>query len=468
MFKKETYIARRAELARKMEGRGLIVLPGHVESPVNYRGNTYHFRQDSTFLYYFGLSVPGLAAVIDTDTGEATLFGNDFTVDDIIWMGPQPRIGDLAASVGVMRTAPFAAFAAGVGEAVARERKVHFLPPYRGETKLLLGTMLPAGAAPSVDLIRAVVSMRDKKSDEEIEQIEEACATGYEMHTLAMSMCHLGVTEREIAGAIEGVSLQRGWGVSFHPIVSQHGETLHNHNHSGVLEAGRMLLVDAGAEATSGYASDFTRTIPVGGRFTARQKDIYDIVLAANNLAFDIATPDVRYVDVHLASARVLVDGLRSLGLIRGSIDDAVAAGAHSLFMPHGLGHLMGLDVHDMEDIGENYVGYDEETPRSTHPSCSACRMGRRLEAGMVVSVEPGIYFVPALIDKWRSSEGAGGGTLGKIAAGFIDFARVESYLDFGGIRLEDDMLITPDGNRLLGARRVPITPDEIAKAVNG
>ncbi|MDR2882423.1 MAG: aminopeptidase P family protein [Alistipes sp.] len=466
MFEKKTYIARRAALVRKMEGRGLVVLPGHVESPVNYLGNTYHFRQDSTFLYYFGLSVPGLAAVIDTDSGEATLFGDDFTVDDIIWMGPQPGITDLAASVGVSRTALFASFTAEVRAAVAKGREVHFLPPYRGETRLLLSGALPAGAAPSADLIRAVVSMRDKKSAEEIEQIEEACAIGYEMHTLAMSMCHPGVTEREIAGAIEGVSLKHGWGVSFHPIVSQHGETLHNHNHSGVLETGRLLLVDAGAEATSGYASDFTRTIPVGGTFTSRQRDIYEIVLAANNLAFDIATPSMRYVDVHLAACRMLIEGLSSLGLIRGSIDDAVATGAHSLFMPHGLGHQMGLDVHDMEDMGEQYVGYDAETPRSTHPSCSACRMGRRLEAGMVVSVEPGIYFVPALIAKWHG----GGGPAN--AAAFIDFGRVESYLDFGGIRLEDDMLITSDGNRLLGTapdgspRRIPITPNEVAVAV--
>jgi Xaa-Pro aminopeptidase len=269
------------------------------------------------------------------------------------------------------------------------------------------------------------------------------------------------VTEREIAGAIEGVALRRGWGVSFHPIVSQHGETLHNHSHDGVLEAGRLLLVDAGAEAVSGYASDFTRTIPVGGRFPARQKEIYDIVLAANNLAFDISTPGVRYVDVHLASSRVIVEGLRSLGLVRGDVDGAVASGVASLFMPHGLGHQMGLDVHDMEDLGERFVGYDDETPRSTHPAASACRMGRRLEAGMVVSVEPGIYFVPALIAKWRG----GGGPVG--AAGFVDFDRVEGYLDFGGIRLEDDMLVTPEGNRLLGTRRIPITTDEVEAAVS-
>jgi Xaa-Pro aminopeptidase len=314
MFSKETYIERRAMLARKMAGRGVILLPGHAESPVNYAGNTYRFRQDSSFLYYFGLALPGLAAVIDTDSGEATLFGDDFTIDDIIWMGPQPSVAELGARVGVARTAPLRALETTLAEAIDRGRAVHILPPYRGETKLMLGRLLPEGFSASEDLIRAVVSMRDKKSAEEIAQIEEACAIGWEMHTLAMRMCRPGVAEREIAGAIEGVALRRGWGVSFHSIVSQHGETLHNHSHDGILDAGRMLLVDAGAEAVSGYASDFTRTIPVSGRFTPRQKDIYDIVLAANNLAFDIATPGVRYVDVHLASTRVIIEGLRSLG----------------------------------------------------------------------------------------------------------------------------------------------------------
>jgi Xaa-Pro aminopeptidase len=445
-------------LAQKMGDAGLILLPGHTESPVNYAGNTYRFRQESSFLYYFGLALPDLAGVIDTATGEATLFGDDFSIDDIIWMGVQPKISELAAQVGITRTAPLSALAEVIAAATSKGRAVHILPPYRGETKLLLNALLPAGFAVSEDLIRAVVSMRDKKSPEEIARIEEAIATGYEMHTLAMRLCRSGVSEREIAGAIEGVALQRGWGVSFHSIVSQHGETLHNHSHDGILQEGRMLLVDAGAEANSGYASDFTRTIPVSGRFSPKQKDIYDTVLAANNHAFDISTPGVRYVDVHLAASRVLLEGLHSLGLVRGSVDDALMAGAHSLFMPHGLGHQMGLDVHDMEDLGERFVGYDDETPRSTHPSCSACRMGRRLQSGMVVTVEPGIYFVPDLIAKWRAERPA--------AAEFVDFARVENYLDFGGIRLEDDMLITSDGNRMLGARRIPITTDEVEAAI--
>jgi Xaa-Pro aminopeptidase len=456
MFSQETYKARRVELTRKMQGRGLLFFPGHTESPVNYPGNTYRFRQDSNFLYFAGLALPDLAAVIDTDSGETTLFGNDFTVEDVIWMGPQPSVAELGARVGITRTAPLADLATAIAAATSKGRAIHILPPYRAETKTLINSLSP-GLEPSEELIRAVVSMRDKKSPEEIAAIEEACATGYEMHTLAMRMCRPGASERDIAGAIEGIALQRGWGVSFHSIVSQHGETLHNHSHDGILETGRMLLVDAGAEANSGYASDFTRTIPVSGKFTSRQKDIYDIVLAANNHAFSISKPGVRYVDVHLAASRVIIEGLHGLGLVRGSVDDAVAVGVNSLFMPHGLGHQMGLDVHDMEDLGERFVGYDDETPRSTHPSCSRCRMGRRLQTGMVVTVEPGIYFVPDLIAKWRAEGGE--------AAKFVDFDKVAGYLDFGGIRLEDDLLVTADGNRLLG-KRIPITPSEVEAAI--
>lgn len=459
MFSCETYSERRKALCSKMQGRGIILLPGHVESPVNYAGNAYRFRQDSSFLYFFGHSIPGLAGVIDTDTGQEWLFGDDFTIDDIIWMGPQPRISELAERVGVKNSVPLSSLVTAIDGAVAKGRPVHILPPYRAETKRLLAGLFGEEAKPSEELIRAVVSLRDKKSAEEIEQIEQACAIGYRMHTLAMSMCREGTPERAIAGAIEGVALQEGWGVSFHPIVSQHGETLHNHNHDGILTKGRLLLVDAGAEAVSNYCSDFTRTIPVGGRFTSKQKDIYDIVLAANEHAFTMAAPGVRFVDVHLASARVLVEGLRSLGLIRGGVEEALAEGVHALFMPHGLGHQMGLDVHDMEDLGENYVGYDSETTRSTHPATRACRMARRLEPGMVVTVEPGIYFIPDYIAKWRSE--------GKWDR-FVDFARLESYLDFGGIRIEDDLLVTATGNCMLGERRIPASTADVEKAVLG
>jgi Xaa-Pro aminopeptidase len=457
MFSKKTYSERRAMLRTKMQGRGLVLMLGHTESPINYPNNAYSFRQDSSFLYFFGLALPDLAGIIDTDTGEDTLFGDDFTVSDIIWMGPQPRVAELAEQVGVAKTATVAALAEVIARAVATGREIHILPPYRGETKLMINSLISGGLHPSQQLIEAVVAMRDKKSAEEIAQIEEACEIGYQMHTTAMKMCAPGDSERQIAGAIEGIAHQGGWGTSFHSRVSQHGETLHNHSHDGILESGRMLLVDAGAEAVSGYASDFTRTMPVSGKFTARQKDIYDIVLAANNHAFEISAPGVRYVDVHLAAARVLVEGLKGLGLVHGDVDEAVAAGVHGLFMPHGLGHQMGLDVHDMEDLGQNNVGYNALTPWSDHPSVRHCRMARALEVGMVVTVEPGIYFIPAYIAQWKKE-----GT----AAEFINYARVEEYADFGGIRLEDDLLVTPTGNRMLGAHRIPITPDEVEEAM--
>ena len=452
MFSKQTYTERRAALMSKIED-GLILLCGNSESPANYTSNQYHFRQDSTFLYYCGLNLPDMAAVLDTQTGQTVMFGNDVTLDDIIWMGPQPSVAELAESVGIQHSAPFSQLRNTLQKAAAKGRRIHTLPPYRSSTKLLLSSLLGSAAEPSSELIRAVVSMRDKKSDEEVEQIEQACHIGYQMHTTAMSMCREGVVERQIAGTIEGIALSLGAGVSFTSIVSQHGETLHNHCYDSVLQNGRLLLVDAGAEAVSNYCSDFTRTIPVSGRFTSKQKDIYNIVYAANRRAFELSRPGIPYRDVHIASGRVIVEGLKDLGLLSGDTDFLVANGAHSLFMPHGLGHQMGLDVHDMENFGENFVGYDDEISRTTDLSASACRMGRRLQKGMVVTVEPGIYFIPAYIEKWKSE--------GRLKDN-IDYARLESYYDFGGIRIEDDMLITEQGNRVLGREHVPETVEEI------
>ncbi len=458
MFSKETYITRRAALRERVTRGGLIILPGNTESPANYPNNTYHFRQDSTFLYFFGLNHADMVGVLDIDTGRDTLYGDDLSMEDIIWTGPQPSVAELGARVGVKDTRPLSGLQEQISQALRKGRPVHFLPPYRAENKLLLGRLL--GISPvalpnyiSVELALAVVSLRDKKSDEEIAEIEHACEIGYRMHTTAMRMCRPGVEEREIAGAIEGVAMQMGAGVSFTSIVSQHGETLHNHNYDGVLESGRLLLVDAGAETTMNYCSDFTRTFPVNGKFTQKQKDVYNIVLAANACTFEVAGPDKMYRDVHLEACRVIVEGLKELGLMRGNTDDALAAGAHALFMPHGLGHMMGIDVHDMEDIGEKYVGYDQETKRSEQLGVSALRMGRRLKPGMVMTNEPGIYFIPACIEKWKN-EG--------LNSSFINFAAAEKYYDFGGIRVEDDLLITPTGNRILGKRRVPVTVEEI------
>jgi Xaa-Pro aminopeptidase len=453
MFAKETYIGRRSALMQKMAGGGVVLMLGNGEASRNYPANVYHFRQDSTFRYFFGVELPDLAGVLDLDSGEAVLLGDDLTMDDIIWTGPQPTIAELGARAGITVTKPLGALAA-----MLKGRKVHFLPPYRAENKLKIAGLL--GMQPdevakniSIELALAVVALRDKKSDEEIAEIEKACEIGYLMHTTAMRMCRPGIVERDIAGTIEGIALAHGAGTSFTSIVSQNGETLHNHYYGNTLSAGRMLLVDAGAETVSGYASDFTRTMPVDGKFTPRQRDIYNIVLAANTRAFELAKPNMLYREVHLEACRVLIDGLKALGLMRGDTAEALAAGAHALFMPHGLGHMMGMDVHDMEDIGEKYVGYDEETLRSTDIGTASLRMGRRLQPGMVMTVEPGIYFVPALIAKWHA-EG--------LNSQFMNYPEIEKFIGFGGVRIEDDLLITNDANRMLGKNRIPVTVEEI------
>ena len=463
MFNKETYIKRRRVLHTKLSG-GLVLMPGNSDSPANYPANQFRFRQDSTFLYYFGLNHPDYVGLIDLDSGEDLLFGDDYSIDDIIWMGPQPSLAEQARQVGIDRTQPLDRLCKRVAAAVAKGRRIHFLPPYRGETILWLSGIL--GIEPSrlpqyasVELAKAVVSMREVKEAVEIEEIEKACEIGGKMHKLAMKMCRPGVVEREIAGAIESVALQQGAGVSFFSIVSQHGETLHNHYHGNTLLSGRLMLVDAGAETTRNYCSDFTRTMPVSGRFTQKQKEIYNLVLAANDRTFELAGPDRFYYEMHNEASLVIAEGLKSLGLMKGNPQDAVAAGATALFMPHGLGHQMGLDVHDMENIGEKYVGSDEETLRSSTPGLSSLRMGKRLKEGMVITVEPGIYFIPALIDKWEA-EGLG--------RDFIRFAKVREYLDFGGIRIEDDLAVTSFGNRLLGNNRPPVTTAQIEESMNG
>ena len=464
MFSKETYIQRRQLLRERVSRGGIILLPGNGEAPRNYPDNAYHFRQDSNFLYFFGIQQPDLVGLLDIDAGEDWLFGDDLSMDDIIWTGPQPTVHELGASVGVTRTGSLAQLQETLTLAIRKGRHIHFLPPYRGDNKLKLCAWL--GLTPdmvahriSVELAIAIVSLRDKKSDDEIREIEEACEIGYRMHTTAMRMCRPGVRERDIAGAIEGLTLEMGDGVSFHSIVTQHGETLHNHSHNGILESGRMLLVDAGAENLMNYCSDFTRTYPVNGKFTPMQRDIYNIVLAANARAFELARPGILYRDVHFAAVRVILEGLSALGLVKGNLDDAVEKGVHALFMPHGLGHMMGLDVHDMEDIGEKYVGYDLETERSNQLGVSNLRMARRLQTGMVMTDEPGIYFIPAYIAKWKN-EG--------LNKEFINFDKLEPYMNFGGVRIEDDLLITETGNRILGKRRIPVTVEEIETFMAG
>lgn len=457
MFETSVYKNRRACLKEKVKS-GLVLILGNGEAPANYTDNTYKFRQDSSFLYFFGLNQPGFAGVIDIDSGDEYIFGNDVDMDDIIWMGPQPSVKDMAARVGVSKTAPFARLADCMKTAISQGRRIHFLPPYRFRNMLLLEELLGIRPAlvknyASLELIKAVVDLRSVKEPCEIEEITKACNIGYEMHTAAMRNCKPGVKEQYIAGLIEGIAASYGSMVSFPVILSQNGETLHNHDHSQILQEGRMMLTDAGAEEVSHYCSDFTRTVPVGGKFLTRQKEVYNIVLAANNKAIEIANPGVTYQYVHLEVCKVLAQGLKDLGLMKGDVNEAVAAGAHALFMPHGLGHMMGLDVHDMEDLGQIYVGYDDETRPIDQFGTSSLRMGRRLQEGFVITDEPGCYFIPALIDQWRAQG---------MHKEFLNYDKIETFKDFGGIRLEDDILIIPGGSRFLGDKRTPITVEEV------
>lgn len=457
MFETSVYKNRRARLKEKVKS-GLVLILGNGEAPANYTDNTYKFRQDSSFLYFFGLNQPGFAGVIDIDLGDEYLFGNDVDMDDIIWMGPQPSVKDMAARVGVSKTAPFARLADCMKTAISQGRRIHFLPPYRFRNMLLLEELLGIRPAlvknyASLELIKAVVDLRSVKEPCEIEEITKACNIGYEMHTAAMRNCKPGVKEQYIAGLIEGIAASYGSMVSFPVILSQNGETLHNHDHSQILQEGRMMLTDAGAEEVSHYCSDFTRTVPIGGKFLTRQKEVYNIVLAANNKAIEIAKPGVTYQYVHLEVCKVLAQGLKDLGLMKGDVNEAVAAGAHALFMPHGLGHMMGLDVHDMEDLGQIYVGYDDETRPIDQFGTSSLRMGRRLQEGFVITDEPGCYFIPALIDQWRAQG---------MHKEFLNYDKIETFKDFGGIRLEDDILIIPGGSRFLGDKRTPITVEEV------
>ncbi|MBP5317272.1 MAG: aminopeptidase P family protein [Bacteroidales bacterium] len=462
MFSRNIYVARRQRLIKSVKD-GILLFLGNSEAPSNYADNQYIFRQDSTWLYYFGIDQPDMAAVIDVESGQETIFGNDVDIDDIIWMGPQPLVASRAEEVGVAGTAPLSELEKVVKAALAKGRKVHFLPPYRYRNMMLLHSLLGIPfdrlkTEASVEFIKAVVEMRLVKEPCEIQQIDIACNLGYAMHMAATQIMKPGMLEQDIVGVMEGVVISGGYMVSFPTILSQNGETLHNHSHHQILTEGRLTVIDAGAEIASHYCSDFTRTLPSGGRFTQQQKEIYTIVSEANNLALGLARPGISYKDVHLAASRLMLQGLKNLGLVKGDVDEAVAAGAAGLFMPHGLGHNMGLDVHDMENLGENYVGYDDTVTRSSQLGLGSLRMARVLKPGNVVTDEPGIYFIPALIDKWKAE-----GT----CKDFIAFDKLDAYRSFGGIRIEDDLLITENGARLLGSKRLPRTVEEVENAMS-
>ena len=462
MFDTKTYISRRRTLSEAMasaapEGkRGIALFLGNVDAPAQYKANAYKFRQDSTWLYYFGLDEPRFAAILDFDSGTETIYADDFSIDDIIWTGPMPSVASLAARAGVSSSAPYEALGEAVSKALKAGRKVHFLPQSRYYNELMLKQL--GLSEPSLELIRAVVRMRLEKDAEEIALLDAACDLGRTMHEIGRDAIAPGVIEQDIVGKMEGYALAKGWGVSFPTILTQHGEIFHNHSHDCTIEPGKLLVIDAGVESNDHYASDFTRTYPTGGRFTPRQRDIYTIVWQCNEFAFSMIRPGVAYRDVHLAVARKMLEGLSQTGLVKGDLDEMVAKGVAGLFMPHGLGHNMGLDVHDMEDLGENLVGYDDDQTRSPQLGLGSLRMARRLRPSNVITDEPGIYFIPALIEKWKAD-----GT----NAEFINFAALRDYYDFGGIRLEDDVLVTPDGARRLGSGRLPIAPDDVEAAMS-
>lgn len=457
LFSKSTYVERRNEL-KKLVGSGLIVLFGNNDSPANYPSNTYKFRQDSSFLYYFGLHRNGLVGVIDVDNDREYLVGDEIDIEDIVWYGSVTSVAEMAEMTGVARTAAMRELPAIVESAKAQGEEVHFLPPYRFDNQIQIIDLLgihpsQQKAAASLKLIAAVVKMRTTKTEEEIAELERAAEIGYEMHTTAMRLCRPGITEQYIGGMVDGIANAYGCMVSFQTIATQHGEVMHGNPSPAKLEAGRLMLVDAGAETNENYCSDNTRTTPVSGVFTQKQKDIYNIVVECHDHVLEVAKPGVKWWDVHFAVCRIITERLQQLGLMKGDVEESLKAGAHAMFLPHGLGHSMGMDVHDMEGLGQVYVGFDNEVRPSTQFGTNALRFGRRLQKGFVVTDEPGIYFIPALIDDWKKN-----GT----NAQFLNFDKIDEYRDFGGIRIEDDVLITDEGCRFIGSKRIPYHVEDV------
>ncbi len=445
MFRKETYINRRQQLAKDIEN-GIIILLGNTESPMNYADNTYRYRQDSSFLYFFGISHPDLVGIIDLDSGEEKIFGDDYTIDHIVWMGNQPTIEDRAKGCGVTNTSPLSALSNDLNKAKSAGRQIHFLPAYRAENKIKLFEYL--GVLPSevdkeasLELVKAIVKQRNYKSEEEIIEIEKAVNTTVDMHLAAMRMAMPGMREAEIAAEVERiVSAEDGY-ISFPVIATINGQTLHNHYHGNSLKEGDLFLLDAGAETSMGYAGDMSSTFPVSKTFSAQQKDIYQVALNSHNKAVSMLKPGIAFKEIYFESAREIMRGMKELGFVKGDIEDAISIGAHAMFFPCGLGHMMGLDVHDMEDLGEQHVGYHNEL-KSTQFGLKSLRLARKLEPGFVLTIEPGIYFIPQLIDQWKNQ---------KQFKNFLNFTKLEEYKNFGGCRNEEDFVITDTGAKLLG-----------------
>ena len=455
MFDSNLYIERRKALAVRV-ATGCVLLPGNDLLGMNYRANEYPFRQDGSFAYFTGLDVPGMCLWMDCDSGREMLFGPDPGMEHTIWSGPAPSLAELAEMAGIAGHGDMDRLVETCRSAVAGGRKVHYLPPYQGDGVLRLSRWLGAGpdeieAGPSRALIDAVVALRSVKGAVEVEEMRRAAALSAEMYADLMACCRPGVKEVELYGRMQGLILSRGSREAFPMILSRRGEVLHNHTRDQILADGDLLLVDSGVCSPLGYASDVTRTLPVGGRFTSRQRDVYEIVLRAQAVGTACIAPGVPFLDCHLAAARIVAEGLSALGLMRGDPAVAVAAGAHALFYPHGLGHMIGLDVHDMESLGEDAVGYDDEFRRSGQFGLSGLRLARRLQSGFTLTVEPGIYFIPALIDQWRGQ---------RRHEEFINYGALDAYRDFGGIRIEDDVLVTEDGAEILSAAIPKTVPD--------
>lgn len=454
MFEAFVYAERRRRLRDAM-GDAVIFIPGHTQAPRNYLANTYEFRQNSHFLYFGGHALPDLALLLTPE--EEILFGNEATVDDIVWTGSVATLQELAHAIGIKRVMPLARL-----PEILQPLEVHYLPLYRAESVLALSNWLgknpkEINANASKRLMAAVAELRLCKEPREVEQIEWALEVSADMYDAALGAMYPGAIEQDVMASMTAAALFHGCTQSFTPIVTIHGEVLHNHAYGHVMTEESLLLVDSGVETPDGYASDITRTFPVSGRFSQRQKEIYEIVLAGQNAAITACRPGVSFAEVHKTACRTMAAGLVELGLLRGHVDDIVEVGAHALFFPHGLGHLLGLDVHDMEDLGD-IAGYESGIRRSTQFGLNFLRLNRILRPGMVFTVEPGIYFIPELIQQWH--------TRGQVAQ-FVNYDRVKTYLGFGGIRIEDDVLVTNDGYRILGHRPIPKTVVEVESACN-
>jgi len=457
MFAKNTYINRREKLKKSVRS-GLLLFLGNDDCGINYEGNTYDFRQDSTFLYYFGLPYAGLSAVINIDEDQTIIFGDEITIDQIVWMGTQPTLKEKSDRVGVQQVMPSAQLPKYLKKAAGSGQQIHFLPTYRAEHKLKLLDWLSLPVqqqTPSVDFIKAVVNMRIYKTGEELQEIQNACEATAIMHKIAFRRLHAGNTESHITSLMTAFVLNSGMRLSFPIIATVNGQILHNHYHGNTVKKNDLFLIDAGAETEMGYAGDMSSTIPVGGKFTAMQRDVYDIQVAAHLTAVEALGPGVYFKEVYELAAKVICEGMKSLGLIKGNSDDAHQEGVYSLFFPHGLGHMLGLDVHDMENLGEEWVGYDGQ-PRSTQFGRKSLRLVRKLESGFVLTIEPGIYFIPELIDLWKRENKF---------ADFINYDRLELYRHFGGIRNEEVYLINSTGALILG-EKLPLTADEVEAAM--